>query len=78
MNKYPRDTHLYVTEDDFQFIKKICDRDDLSVSQYLRRLIRQNRNAHEAREILDNQKVEDFKKREIDKGIAEVLKKSQS
>lgn len=53
MNKYTRDTHLYVTEDDFQFIKRVCDRDDLSISQYLRRLIRQNRQAEEAGEILN-------------------------
>ena len=59
MNKYPRDTHLYVTEDDFQFIKKICDRDDLSVSQYLRRLIRQNRQTEEASEILNKDQSEE-------------------
>lgn len=57
MNKYTRDTHLYVTEDDFQFIKRVCERDDLSISQYLRRLIRQNRQVQEASEILNKEEL---------------------
>ena len=40
MNKYTRDTHLYVTEDDFQFIKKhwVLDVRIAPISDVLHRL----------------------------------------
>lgn len=70
MTKYTRDTHIYVTEEDWTFINKLAEKEDLSVTQLIRRLIKKERSFQEA-EGFDSRKVKDSCK-EVTKSTEDV------
>ena len=43
MNKYTKDTHIYVTEEDWVYLQNRSEEEDLSVTQFIRWLIKKDR-----------------------------------